>query len=483
MKPTNVLLLDMNPACDLGGSLREVLESGSNGQISLKHEAVENSELSSIWTGALPGILSRVKPAVIFLVSQGNVLRNVKSLLHSLRRLVPHPPVVTVSNIDQRSELYEAYKHGVEEIFTPPFNPIEIHLRLQKLIEQTCWGETLSISYQDAREKGLKGKWSYAKPLLGQSQAFLAAIRKLPNIAQSSATVLICGETGTGKEVCARAIHQLSLRSGGNFVAVNCGAFPEQLIESELFGHERGSFTGAISSKSGLICEAQSGTLFLDELDSLPLPAQNKLLRFLQEKEYRPVGSTKTRIADVRVIAATNADLEEAVRRGRVRGDLYFRLRMFPIHLPPLRERVEDIRLLAAHFLARTSNELRKNVNGFSPEALLKLCSYDWPGNVRELESIVTRAVTLAELSVINSYDLDLPEPDTRSYQERKDEMVREWERREIAALLSTHNGNVCRAADVAGMDPRVMRERIRRLGIDPNDFRPKHDDDDAPDE
>jgi len=479
MKPTNVLLLDLNPACDLGGSLREVLESGSNAQISLKHEAVENSELSSSWTNALPGILSRVKPAVIFLVSPGNVLKHVKSLFHSLRSLLPHPPVVTVSNVDQRGELSEVYKHGVEDIFTPPFNPVEVNLRLQKLLEQTCDGQTLAHNLQPQEEE-LSSRGNYAKPLIGQSASFLAAVRKLPNIAISDDTVLISGETGTGKEVCARNIHQLSNRASGNFLPVNCGAFPEQLIESELFGHERGAFTGAVAPNPGLIREAEGGTLFLDELDSLPLAAQSKLLRFLQEKEYRPVGSTKTRIADVRIIAATNVNIAAAVEAGRIRRDLYYRLTTFQVELPPLRERSEDIRLLAAHFLARTANKLRKNVNGFSSDALYKLCLYEWPGNLRELESVVKRAVTLAEHSIIHSYDLSLPDLGKKSYQERKDDFVREWERREIIALLIAHRGNVCRAAAAAMMDPRVMRERIRKLGVDPDDYRPNGFNDDS---
>jgi len=473
MKPTNVLLLDLDPACDLGPKLRGILESASDINIHHRKEAVKNNETNSRWAEAMTRIVSMVKPAVIFVVSPGNALRPIVSLFESLNRWLPRPPVVPVSDTGSREELMEAIKQGADDFITPPLDPIEIHLRLHKLLDQTCGGETLAHNLQSRLGEKPSSRENHTMPLIGQSSSFLSAVRKLPNIAISDETVLISGETGTGKEVCARFIHRISARGAGNFVAVNCGAFPEHLIESELFGHERGAFTGAVSSNSGLIHEAEGGTLFLDELDSLPLPAQSKLLRFLQEKEYRPVGSTKTRIADVRVVAATNVNLDEAVQRGRIRRDLYYRLTTFQVDLPPLRERTEDIRMLAAHFLARTANRLRKNVNGFSSDALHKLCLYEWPGNVRELESVVTRAVTLTDRSIIHGHDLSLPNFGKKSYQERKDDFVREWERREIIALLIAHDGNVCRAAATAMMDPRVMRERIRKLGIDPDDYRP----------
>ncbi len=474
MKPTNLLVLDLNPACDLGPKLRRILESVSDVNIHHQQEAIKREDTNGRWAEAMAALVSRLKPNVIFVVSRSNLLKPLLSLFQSLNRWLPRPPVVPVSDTDSRDDLLEAIKQGADDFITPPLDPVEIYLRLQKLLDQTCGGETLAHNLQRQIEERLSLQGSYGRPLIGQSDAFLAAVRKLPNIAMSDDTVLINGETGTGKEVCARAIHQLSNRAKGIFVPVNCGAFPEMLIESELFGHERGAFTGAIAPHIGLIREAAGGTLFLDELDSLPPPAQSKLLRFLQDREFRPVGSTKTRIADVRVIAATNVNLDEAVEAGRIRRDLYYRLTTFQVDLPPLRERTDDIRVLAAHFLARTANRLGKNVNGFSPDALLKLCLYEWPGNVRELESVVTRAVTFTERSVIHGHDLSLPDSGKKSYQEEKDDFVRVWERRKVIALLVAHGGNVCRAAATAMMDPRVMRERIRKLGIDPDDYRPK---------
>jgi transcriptional regulator with PAS, ATPase and Fis domain len=222
------------------------------------------------------------------------------------------------------------------------------------------------------------------RQLIGESPAFLAAKTQVVAIAQYDVNVLISGETGTGKEIFARAIHYLSPRARYPFVPVNCGAIPTDLVENELFGHERGAFTGASITAHGLIREAEGGTLFLDEIDCLPLLAQVKLLRFLQEKEYRLLGSTTIYRADVRVIAAANTELESAVKEGKLRQDLYYRLNVIPLRLPRLQDRREDIPLLARHFLARYAAEFKKAIGEFSPEAMQKLLLYEWPGNVRQ---------------------------------------------------------------------------------------------------
>jgi DNA-binding NtrC family response regulator len=468
--PANVLLLDWDGTCGrLSESLRGILETVSGLNLRLEQEAIETGQSSRDWAGTLRSMVSRVRPAMIYLISPWEKLKSAGTLFKTLQIEPPHPPLVGVfaseSAADQ-TEINEAIHFGLDDFITAPLRPVEIELRLRKSLEQTCHGATLSPFPHD----------NFARPLIGQSPAFIAAIRQLPTIAQSSATVLISGETGTGKEVCARAIHKFSNRAAGNFVAVNCAEMHEQLVESELFGHERGAFTGAVGSKLGLVGAAEGGTLFLDELNSLDPRVQASLLRFLQEKEYRPVGSTKTKSADVRVIAATNEKLEEAVENGKIRRDLYYRLNTFPIHLPPLRERPEDIRMLAAHFQARTANELRKNVNGFTPGALAKLCLYDWPGNVRELESIITRAVTLTDRSIVHDHDLTLNDSAPKPYQLRKEEMIRDWEKRQVKALLVAYDGNICHAADAAGKDRRAFFELIRKLKIDPNEYRPHPD-------
>ena len=466
MKPTNVLLLNLNPSRELSNSLRRIIESAQHADLRLQQETIDNNDSLGSAETAVPDLVSRANPAVIFLVSSWNYLKLAKSLFPSLRRSPPEPPVVVVSDTDAPDEMFEMIKLGADDFITPPLTAAGILPRLWRLIEQTVRGETLAHK--------LREKFFGTKMLIGESQAFLEVVKKIPLIAPTDATVLISGETGTGKEVCARSIHQFSQRANRSFVAVNCGTIPIDLVESDLFGHERGAFTGAVMSKIGMIQEAEGGTLFLDELDSLPLLAQVKLLRFLQEKEYRPVGSTKTQQADVRVIAATNINIENAVRAGKIRQDLYYRLNMIPLVLPPLRERREDIPLLAANFLAQFAQRYHRHINGFSPDALHKLCLYDWPGNVRELESVVGRAVTFAEQSVIHSHDISLSSPVPKSFQEMKDVMVKQFERTYIQSLLIAFGGNITKAAEAAHKNRRAFFELIRKLGIDADKFRAK---------
>jgi len=307
--------------------------------------------------------------------------------------------------------------------------------------------------------------------LIGESPAFLAAVAKIPTMARCEANVLITGETGTGKEVCARAIHYLSPRSSKPFIAVNCGAIPAELVENELFGHEHGAYTDAAGTKAGLIQEAEGGTLFLDELDCLPLLAQVKLLRFLQEKEYRPLGSTKTKKASVRVIAASNANLEDAVQQGRLRQDLYYRINILPLVLPPLRARQGDIVLLARHFLAKFAEELQKPVTEFTPEALHLLLAYSWPGNVRELEHTVERAVALTEESTIPEVNLPLSTPyqmsRSETFQQAKTREITQFEQLYIKDLLLAHGGSITKAAQAAGKNRRAFWQLMQKHGIE----------------
>ncbi len=307
--------------------------------------------------------------------------------------------------------------------------------------------------------------------LIGQSSTFLAAISKIPTMARCEATILISGETGTGKEVCARAIHYLSSRSTKPFLAVNCGAIPAELVENELFGHERGAFTDARDSHRGLITEAEGGTVFLDEIDCLPLLAQVKLLRFLQEKEYRPLGSSKTKTASVRVICATNADLKEAVQMGKFRHDLYYRINILPLVLPPLRDRPEDIILLAKHFLEKFALEYAKPIVDCSPEVLRMLRAYSWPGNIRELEHTIERAVALAGNTTLHEPDIALsmanPSPPLESFQTAKDRAVAEFEQTYLKDILLAHAGNITKAAHAAGKNRRAFWQLMRKHGID----------------
>jgi DNA-binding NtrC family response regulator len=468
MKPTNILLLDLNPACELTGALRGIIESDNQSEIRLQQASVPTEDQVGYAERGWPELISRLKPSVIFMVSPWNALKQVKSFFKSMRGNSPEPPVVIVSDAEEPDEMFEIIKLGAADFIIPPLTPAGILPRLWRLIEQSRWGEALG--------QRLKEKLGGVKTLIGASPAFIAAVGKIPIVAQCDASILISGETGTGKEVCARTIHQLSTRADRDFIPVNCGAIPVELVENELFGHERGAFTNAASSQAGLIEAADGGTLFLDEIDSLPLLAQVKLLRFLQEKEYRPLGSNKTRQANVRIITATNVNVEKAVRDGILRQDLYYRLNMIPIVLPPLRERSEDIPLLAANFLARYAIEFKKPVNGFSPDALQILALHDWPGNVRELEHVVGRAVAMAENSIIRSCDIVITNGADSSrrgsFQEIKAQMVEQFERTYLQSLLTAHQGNITRAAVAAQKNRRAFFQLLRKHGIDASNFK-----------
>jgi len=324
----------------------------------------------------------------------------------------------------------------------------------------------------DSAVRSLKDRLGL-KQFIGESGVLMQEVAKIPKLAQCDATVLITGETGTGKEMVARAIHYLSPRAKQPFIPINCGAIPVELMENELFGHEAGAFTGAISAIPGMIHDADGGSLFLDEIDSLTPAAQVKVLRFLQDKEYRPLGSRKVCQADVRIIAASNVNFDEAVRLGRFRADLYYRLSVLPICLPPLRRRKEDIPLLARHLLAKYSPESAEAIKLFSPAALEKLICYDWPGNVRELENVIQRAAILSTHGSITSEDICLPAsapaPSEASFQSLKARAVAEFEVSYIRQLLATSGGNITKAASSAKKNRRAFWQLMRKHRISPS--------------
>ncbi len=284
-------------------------------------------------------------------------------------------------------------------------------------------------------------------------------------MAPSTATVLIEGESGTGKELVARYIHQRSGRKGP-FVAVNCAAIPEGLLESELFGYERGAFTGAASSKEGKFELAHKGTLFLDEIGEMSPALQAKLLRVLQEKEVDRLGGKAPKKVDVRVIAATNRDLRKLVDEGEFREDLYYRLAVIPIKLPPLRERKEEIIPLAEHFLKKYSQEYKREISGFTEDALRELEEYHWPGNVRELENVVERAVILCEGDVITKEDLFIEQRKERKPKSFEDASVDELEKMLLERVLEEAGGDPKKAALILGMDPEIFAYKVKRLGL-----------------
>ena len=323
--------------------------------------------------------------------------------------------------------------------------------------------------------------------LVGRSEAFQRVLRKIPRLASSDATVLITGETGTGKELIAKAIHAASSRSTSPFIPVNCGALPEDLVENELFGHARGAYTGAAAPGKGLLAEAEGGTLFLDELNSLSLSAQAKLLRFLQNREYRVLGSTRLLHANVRIIAATNVDLASQIVAGQFRADLYHRLHVLSVEMPPLRSRQEDVPILAQHFAAIFGSLYGKEGARFTETALSCLARHDWPGNVRELQSLVERAVLLSADTELRDEDLGFPHVNGDDHEERaeksaraegpppvgheifrdaKEKMVRQFERSYLVQVMAAVDGNVSRAARLAGMQRRDFQRLLRKHDV-----------------
>jgi len=315
------------------------------------------------------------------------------------------------------------------------------------------------------------------RDVIGDSPRFAEQIAKLPLFASCDAGVLILGETGTGKEVCAQAIHYLSARSSNPWISVNCGAIPLELIESELFGHVRGAYTTATMSRQGLVAEAERGTLFLDDIDCLPVAAQSKLLHFLEEREYRVVGANAMRKADVRVIAASNCDLARMVERGEFRRDLYFRLNVLTLMMPPLRERQGDIPALAAHFVAQSSRRFGRPAQSLSPPSLKKLLTHNWPGNVRELQHVIERAALLACGPMISADDIDVPGGADNvagegSFRSAKERVVQEFERTYIERLLEVCEGNITHAALEAKKNRRAFFALMRKHGIEPQRFR-----------
>lgn len=304
---------------------------------------------------------------------------------------------------------------------------------------------------------------------IGRSPLFNAVVRDVITIAQTNASVLIIGETGTGKELSARAIHYLSARAEYPFVPVNCGALPVDLVENELFGHEHGVFTRAAAHQEGVIQQAEGGTLFLDEIDSLPLMAQVKLLRCVQEKEYRALGSAKLRQASVRIIAATNAHIETLLADGVLRRDLYYRINTLQLVLPPLRERQEDIPLLIDHFIVKYVMEYNKPVTTITPEALQLLLRHEWPGNVRELEHVIARAVAFATQPSLRAVDIHLSYPSVMSPEPfciAKTRAVAKFEKAYIQRLLFAYNGNITKAAQASGKHRRAFLELMRKHKI-----------------
>jgi two-component system response regulator GlrR len=400
--------------------------------------------------------------------------RSGADLLAEVRLRWPTLPVVVITNHGTIDLAVGLMRQGATDFVRKPLEPEVLLPRIEHALTRAA----LEGEVVDLRARlGAAGRPS--RQLIGEAPVFRALLDRLALVARVDETVLLRGETGTGKELMARALHDLSGRRTQPFVAVNCGALPEALLESELFGHVAGAFTDAKREKRGLVAEADGGTLFLDEIGDVPLALQVKLLRFLQEGEIRPVGGARSVPVDVRIVAATHCDLEAAIEAGQFREDLFYRLNVVPLSVPPLRARAEDVPLLAAHALARMGRRLNRSDLRLHGAAQAKLMAHGWPGNVRELENVVRRAAIFAPGVQIMADDIELDmqrkgvadaavRPDLSvPLREAKAALISEFERAYVQAALQASGGNVSRAARQAGKERKSFHDLITRYDIE----------------
>jgi len=385
-------------------------------------------------------------------------------VLKAYREKSPETAIIMMTAFGSIETAIQAIKEGAYDYVSKPFKLDEIRLTIRHALEHKRLVQENFLYRQE-----LVTKYQLDN-IVGRSPQMLQLYKTIARVADSRSTVLIIGESGTGKELVARAIHFNSQRAPMPFVAVDCGSLAETLLESELFGHVRGAFTGAIASKKGLFEEADNGTCFLDEVGNISLSTQAKLLRVLQEHQIKRVGGTETIKVDVRIVAATNKNLEELVEEGKFREDLFYRLNVVSVQLPPLRERAEDIPLLASHFLKKYAAENNKPISRISPEATNHLTRYRWPGNVRELENVIERAMALSQHTVILPEDLprrlrmEPQEADLSSFPSRIS--LSELEKLYIQKVLEETGGNKKKAADILGIDRRTLYRMAARYGL-----------------
>jgi two-component system response regulator AtoC len=389
------------------------------------------------------------------------------SLLPELARRRPDATLILMSAYGTEELALEAMRRGAYDYLAKPFQPSEVLLAIRKAHERERLRRKSELLARDVERA------AGTRPIVAASPRMIELLEMLERAAEYKATVLLTGESGTGKEVLARAIHAQSPRRGEAFVAVNCGAIPEALLESELFGHAKGAFTGADRARRGLFAEADAGTIFLDEIGEMPLPLQVKLLRVLQEEEVRPLGEAKPRQVDVRVIAATARELESEVAGGRFREDLFYRLNVLRVEVPPLRERREDIPLLVDHFLAQSRETLGKPVRGIADDALARLVAHRWPGNVRELENVIERAVILAQSDQVGVAELpanlaqgDAADADAAAGDLSLRRARRAAESEMIRRALRETDGNRTRAARLLGISHRALLYKLKEYEI-----------------
>jgi DNA-binding NtrC family response regulator len=394
------------------------------------------------------------------------------ALTREIRERWPHVDVIMITGYGSIKNAVDAMKQGAIDYITKPFEPEELMLATQKALERRRL-----IDEIEYLRRQLSDRYSFAN-MVSRNPVMMEIFSTIEMLARNDVTVLVCGESGTGKELVARAIHYQGKRRGGRFVAINCAAVPDTLLESELFGYERGAFTGATQERMGKFEVANGGTLFLDEVESIPLTMQAKLLRVLEERAIERLGGNRRVAVDLRIVAATNQDLAAAVREGRVREDFYYRINVVPVHLPPLRERLDDIPLLVAEFLRNNPLAREKGLNRLSDRAIDQLISYDWPGNIRELWNVMERAVLRAKGETIREVDvpaeggLDGRRGSGTQYQKALRDYLKGAEREYLAQLLEQYNGGIARCARHASIDQATLHRKIKAHGLRAGDFR-----------
>jgi len=394
-------------------------------------------------------------------------------LLERVRDDFPEVSVVIMTAHGSVQTAVDAMKLGASDFLTKPFEPQELALVVEKVLRQ----RRLLDEIAELRHE-LAGRYSFEN-MISQDEKMREIFASIARVAATDATVVITGETGTGKELVARALHYNSPRREKQFVAINCGALPDTLLESELFGHEEGAFTGATATKPGIFEVADGGTLLLDEIGNVSMAMQVKLLRVLESMEYKRVGGVETRSCNVRILAATHVDLAQAVDRGEFRHDLYYRINVVPIVLPPLRDRLADIPLLVEHFIRRYAPKMNPDVQDIAREAMLRLLRHSWPGNIRQLEHVIQRALILADGPTILPEHLPLEQQDKADegngfqvneqlpLEEVKSALVERLERTYLDKLLRLYQGSVRRTAGHAGLSERSIYEKLKRYQLD----------------
>ena len=395
-------------------------------------------------------------------------------LARQVREKYPDTDVILITAFGNIKQAVEAMKLGASDYITKPFQPEAIRLVSEKLIERRRLLEEVRELRQRVHEE------HNLENILSKSPKMLKVFELIRSLAETDSGVMITGETGTGKELVARAIHNLSRRKNRQFVAINCGAFPDTLLESELFGYEKGAFTGAVQSRGGKIELADGGTLFLDEIEAMAAPMQVKLLRVLQEREVERLGGNRKVKIDMRVIAATNVDLSLCLARGTLREDFYYRINVIPIQLPPLRERLEDLPLLIEHILSRHPVAMERKIRQVAPKVLDQMLAYHWPGNIRELENILERAIVKSRSDVIEN--VDLPAPPQRildlwyAGNGAREVSLKQWlsnsEKDYLRSLLIKYKGSISSTAKEAKVDNKTLYRKMRRHGLHKESFK-----------